>query len=162
VINLTEKIKINADNQTVWAFLTDFSKSLSFNRFHNSIEIPSSFSMNNKTNFVIEHNFGFGAYEMEAKITKCNPPVQFSISEVSKDEPNKGFSHSITFSLSGNDENTLLLYSLEGTYGRRVQDLSFKPILKGVMKNELRQLKNAIESSQQTEDHETSKSYNPI
>jgi len=162
VINLTEKIKINADNQTVWTFLTDFSKSLSFNRFHNEVEIPSSFSMNNKTNFIIKHNFGFGEYEMVAKIIDCNPPIRFSISEISDDDPNKGFPHTVTFELSGNDEQTLLSYTLEGTYGRMVQDMSFKPILKGVMIDELRRLKNAIESSQRTEVDETQKSYNPI
>jgi hypothetical protein len=41
-----------------------------------------------------------------------------------------------------------LSYTVTGTYGGKVQDLSFKPIIKGVVIEELLKIKNAIESSE--------------
>ena len=55
MIELSEKLFINADVQTVWAFLTDVEKSLSFNRFHVEIQLPNRFSVNNKS--VISFSF---------------------------------------------------------------------------------------------------------
>ena len=37
---------------------------------------------------------------------------------------------------------------MRGTYGGRVQDISFTPILKGVLKEEITKIKIAIESSE--------------
>ena len=162
MIEVSENLLINADVQTVWAFLTDVEKSLSFNRFHIEIRLPNRFSVNNKSKFTIIHNLGFGIYKMTAKILNCKPPICLSISEQTTSNPKRGFSHIITFELEPKGDMTILTYSLKGTYGRKVQDMSFKPILKGVMIDELRQLKKAIESSQRTEVDETAKSYNPI
>jgi hypothetical protein len=41
-----------------------------------------------------------------------------------------------------------LSYTVTGTYGGKVQDMSFKPILKGVIIEELLKIKNAIESAE--------------
>ena len=63
-------------------------------------------------------------------------------------EPNKkGFSHKIVFELQKNGDFTNLCYSLSGTYGGKVQNISFKPILKRVLKEEIKKIKIAIESS---------------
>ena len=45
-----------------------FSKSLSFNRFHTKLELPVNYSLSKMGEFIITLNFGFGNYEMTAKI----------------------------------------------------------------------------------------------
>ena len=98
--------------------------------------------------FTINHNFGFGNYDMVAEIKESVPPNRLSISEYCKDDPQKGFPHKIDFQIKSYLLNSKLIYTVSGTFGGRVQDLSFKPILRGVMKEELMKIKNAIESSQ--------------
>jgi len=55
-----------------------------------------------------------------------------------------------------------LNYTVYGTYGGKIQDISFKPILKGVMKEELLKIKNAIESSEIIHKAMPSKTVKPI
>ena len=149
MIELSEKLLINADVQKVWAFLTDVKKSLSFNRFHINIILPKQFSINNKSEFTIIHNFGFGDIVMTAKFVECISLKRIVISENSTDEASKGFPHTITFEFFEEGKSTILLYSVTGTYGGRVQNISFTPILKGVIKEEIIKIKNAIESSEE-------------
>ena len=149
MIELSENLLINADVQTVWAFLTDVEKSLSFNRFHVDIRLPNRFSVNNKSEFSIVHNFGFGNIEMTAKVIECISVKRIAISENPTNETSKGFSHEFTFEIFQEGKNTCLNYSVIGTYGGRVQDISFTPILKGVLKEEIIKIKNAIESSEE-------------
>ena len=148
MIELSEKLFINADVQTVWAFLTDVEKSLSFNRFHVEILLPNRFSVNNKSEFTIIHNFGFGNHEMRANVIESVATKRLVISEISKDDSSKGFSHEIKFEIFQEENNTQLNYLVSGTYGGRVQDISFTPILKGVLKEEIIKIKNAIESTE--------------
>ena len=148
MIEVSEKLLINADVQTVWAFLTDVEKSLSFNRFHVEICLPNQFSVNNKSEFTIIHNFGFGNLEIVAKVVECVITKQLVISEKASDDSSKGFPHEIKFEIIKEDSNTRLNYSVRGSYGGRVQDMSFTPILKGVLKEEIIKIKNAIESSE--------------
>jgi len=148
MIEVSEKLLINADVQTVWAFLTDVEKSLSFNRFHVEIRLPHRFSVNNKSEFTIIHNFGFGNLEIVAKVVECVITKQLVISEKASDDSSKGFPHEIKFEIIKEDSNTRLNYSVRGSYGGRVQDMSFTPILKGVLKEEIIKIKNAIESSE--------------
>jgi len=149
MIELSEKLLIKADVQKVWAFLTDVEKSLSFNRFHIEIQVPNHFSVNNNSEFTIIHNFGFGNYEMSAQVIEYVATKKLVIAEGSNDDISKGFTHKITFEIIQEQNNTQFNYSLSGTYGGRVQDLSFMPILKGVLKEEIIRIKNAIESSEQ-------------
>jgi len=148
MIELSEKLFINADVQTVWAFLTDVEKSLSFNRFHVEILLPNRFSVNNKSEFTIIHNFGFGNHEMRANVIEYVATKRLVISELSKDDFSKGFPHKIKFEIFQEENNTQLNYLVSGTYGGRVQDISFTPILKGVLKEEIVKIKNAIESTE--------------
>ena len=43
MIKHTQNILINSDNQKVWAFLIDFSRSLIFDRYYSLIELPVIF-----------------------------------------------------------------------------------------------------------------------
>ena len=148
MIELSENLLINADLQTVWAFLTDIDKSLSFNRFHVDIRLPNRFSVNNNSEFTIIHNFGFGNLEIVARVVECVTTKQLVISEKASDDSLKGFPHEIKFEIIKKDNNTSLNYSVSGSYGGRVQDMSFTPILKGVLKEEIIKIKNAIESTE--------------
>ena len=162
MIDITQKIYIKADINKIWAYLTDFSHSLNFNRFHTKMELPANYSLRTMDTFKINHNFGFGNYNMVAKIKDSVPPNRLSISEYCPDDPKKGFPHTVDFQIKQDVHRSILKYTVSGTYGGRVQDMSFKPILKGVMKDELLRIKNAIESSQTVNEAMTSKTAKPI
>ena len=162
MINITQKISIKADINTIWAYLTDFSHSLNFNRFHINMELPPNYSLGKMNAFTINHNFGFGTYEMVAKIKKFIPPNRLSLFEYCHDDPKKGFPHTVDLKIDSDLKKSRLSYTVSGTYGGRVQDLSFKPILRGVMKEELLKIKNASESSETAYKAMTSETAKPI
>ena len=85
---------------------------------------------------------------MRANVIECVATKRLVISEISKDNSSKGFPHKIKFEIFQKENNTQLNYLVSGTYGGRVQDISFTPILKGVLKEEIVKIKNAIESTE--------------
>ena len=115
MITISENITINSDINKIWAFITDFSLSLNYNRFHTNLELPSNYSVGKMKKFNINHNFGFGNYNMVAEITECIPPNRLCISEYCKGEKGKGFPHSIEFYL----EPHFILYYLSSAKFRR-------------------------------------------
>ena len=162
MVNITQKIYIKADINKIWAYLTDFSLSLNFNRFHTNLELPTNYSLGKMDTFKINHNFGFGNYDMVAKIKNCVPPHRLTISEYCPDNIKKGFPHTIIFQIEPALERSKLIYTVSGTYGGSVQDISFKPILKGVIIEELLKIKNAIESSEDVPKPLVSETVKPI
>ena len=162
MLQITENITINTDVNVIWSFITDFSRSLLCNRFHVDLELPSNYSLGKMKKFNIIHNFGFGNYEMVAEITDCIPPNRLCISEYCKGEKKKGFPHSIEFYIEPYRDKSKIFYTVAGTYGGRVQDISFKPILKGVMIEELLKIKKAIESSEKVPKPITIETVKPI
>ena len=162
MLTISENIIINADVNKIWAFLTDFSMSLNYNRFHTSLELPTNYSVGKMKKFNINHNFGFGNYNMIAEITECIPPNRLCISEYCIEDKKKGFSHSIEFQIEPSNEKSKIYYTVTGTYGGKVQDMSFKPILKGVMIEELLKIKNAIESSEKVSKPTVTETVKPI
>ena len=162
MLPISENITIKADVNKIWAFLTDFSISLKYNRFHTNLELPSNYSIGKMKKFNINHNFGFGNYNMVAEVTECIPPNRLCISEYCIDDKKKGFSHAIEFLIEPGIEKSKMYYTVTGTYGGKVQDMSFKPILKGVMIEELLKIKNAIESSEQAPKPITTETVKPI
>lgn len=131
--------------------MSNLSRSLVFNRFHIKIITDPKPSFKKGSLFTITHNFGFGNYDLEAKVLNWSPPGEMTLKECNAENPDKGFPHTFTFSLLPIDKQTEIQYMVEGTYGNRVQDVAFKPILKGVMVEELYRIKLAIESSVSTE-----------
>ena len=109
----------------------------------------SSFKEGSK--FIIEHNFGFGNHNHEVVVKNWDPPKKMTLIEHNSENPNKGFPHNIIFLLKIKGQYTELRYTVEGTYGNRVQDVTFKPILKGIMVEELYRIKQAIESTVSSE-----------
>ena len=162
MINITHKIYIKADINKIWTYLTDFSQSLMFNRFHTNMELPTNYSLRKMETFKINHNFGFGNYDMVAEITDCIPPNKICLWEYCIDDKNKGFPHKVEFRIEPKGENCILNYRVSGSYGGKVQDMSFKPILKGVIIEELLKIKNAIESSEKVPKPLTSETVKPI
>ena len=162
MINITQKIYIKADINKIWAYLTDFSNSLMFNRFHTNMELPANYALGKMKTFKINHNFGFGNYEMIAEVKDSEPPNRLTISEYCPDDEKKGFPHTVIFQIEPVLERSKLSYTVSGTYGGRVQDISFKPILNGVIKEELLKIKNAIESSETANRTIASETVKPI
>ena len=162
MINITQNIYIKADINIIWAYLTDFSQSLHFNRFHTNIILPPSYSLGTMDSFKISHNFGFGNYDMVAKVKKSVPPNRLSIAEYCPDDPKKGFPHMVDLQIETYLQQSRLSYTVSGTYGSKVQDISFKPILQGVIKEELLKIKNAIESSETANKAMITESVKPI
>ena len=162
MVNITQKIYIKADINKIWAYLTDFSHSLMFNRFHTKIVLPPNYSLGKMDTFKIKHNFGFGNYDMVAKIKDSAPPNRLTIIEYCPDDPKKGFPHTMDLQIEPDLQKSRLSYTVSGTYGGRVQDMSFKPILNGVMKEELLRIKHSIESSETANKSITSESVKPI
>ena len=150
MIEISEKITVKADINKVWAFLTEFSGSLSFNRFHIEMELPPKYSLAKMEKFTIVHNFGFGSHEMEVKVLEFVPPNRLVLSEECADDPNKGFPHTSTFNIAPWENDCIIHYDVKGTFGGKVQDIPFSPILKGVIIEELLKMKKAIESSEVT------------
>jgi len=162
LLEITENITIDSNVNVIWAFITDFSLSLHYNRFHTDIELSSNYSISKMNKFNIKHNFGFGNYQMVAEITECIPPNKICISEYCENDKSKGFPHNIEYYIKPHLNKTKIFYTVKGTYGGKVQDMSFKPILKGVMIEELVKIKIAIESSEKTQKPIVQKSVKPI
>ena len=57
------------------------------------------------------------------------------------------FSHTISYHIKPNNNNIELEYDLSGNFGSSILEISLKPILHGVIIDELRNIKLAIESS---------------
>ena len=60
---------------------------------------------------------------------------------------NPEFSHIISYHIQPNNNNIELEYDLSGNFGSSILEISLKPILHGVIIDELRNIKLAIESS---------------
>lgn len=162
MINANSNITINAEIQKVWYFLEDFSIGLSYNRFHKEIRIEKSYSIDCEQNIIIKHNFGFGDIDMNLKVKELSYPNKIIISEKKINKDLKSFDHVSTFEIIKQGDLSILDYTVEGTFGNKVADLSFLPILKAVIIEELSKIKKAIESSEDTIQAFKNKQYNPV
>ena len=148
MITITEKIIINADIQRVWSFLSDFEISLNINTFHQQIIIPNKFSLTtNSQEFNIIHNFGLGSIDMNVQIVNYIPLRSIELFKKNKDKLHKAFEHTSRYEVIGDNEHTELKYSTIGSFNSKIQNIPFKPILIKVMNNELINMNNMIESS---------------
>ena len=86
----------------------------------------------------------------EVKVLDFLPPNRLIISEECPGDPKKGFPHTSTFNIKPQEKKCKISYGVQGTFGGKVQDIPFKPLLIGVMKEELLKMKKAIESSEVT------------
>ena len=148
MIKVETKIDINSDTEKIWKFLNNISLGLSFNRFHKKINVENSFSLKPDSKIVIEHNFGFGSYNMILSVLESLPNERVIFEEKAENESDQLFYHQTTFLIHEKKHDICELdYIVKGTFENKFADLSFKPILKGVMLDELIKMKLAIESS---------------
>ena len=160
MIKVKSKIDIKSTEQEIWSFLNNISLGLSFNRFHKKIHIQNSFSVNIEKEMIVEHNFGFGTYDMILKVVDSIPNNKIVFEEKSKRDQDQLFDHKTTFEISNISDNLCRLnYVVEGTFNNKFADLSFKPLLKGVMLDELIKIKFAVESSSSNNKHNQ---YSPV
>tara|TARA_B100000519_G_scaffold198469_1_gene207916 strand:- start:398 stop:880 length:483 start_codon:yes stop_codon:yes gene_type:complete len=160
MIKVKSKINIKSTEQEIWSFLNNISLGLSFNRFHKKIYIENSFSINIEKEMIVQHNFGFGTYDMILKVIDSSPNNKIVFEEKSKIDEDQLFDHKTTFEISHVSDNLCRLdYMVEGTFNNKFADLSFKPLLKGVMLDELIKIKFAIESSSSNNKHNQ---YSPV
>ena len=147
MITITEQISIKADLQKTWRIISDLEISLSINQFHKKIIIPDKFSLTNGSTFNIVHNFGLGAVNMNVKIIDYIPLKKIELLKINHEQTYTSFEHSINYEIEKNDLETILHYSTTGSFNFKIQNIPFKPILTQIIKKELRQIKNIIESA---------------
>ena len=148
MIKVESIIDIKSEPEKIWSFLNIISMGLSFNRFHQKVDVENSFSISTDSEITIEHNFGFGSYDMTLTVLESNPPNKIVFQEKSKKASDQLFDHKTTFIIDKKKDSICeLIYIVEGSFKNKFADLSFKPILKGVTLDELIKMKLAIESS---------------
>jgi len=153
MITITEQITINADTQKVWRLLSDFEISLNINLFHKEVIIPDKFSLTaNNPEFNIIHNFGLGNINMIVNVQEYIPLGLLKLSKKNSNKSYAGFEHSSEYKLINNQNQTILKYSILGSFNFKVQNIPFKPILANVIKAELLNIKSMVESSEELPD----------
>ena len=162
MLQLEQSISVKADKHVVWAFLTDISNSMCFNRFHKDLKEMEKYSISPGSEFFVCHNFGISDIRMLAKVISCQPLSNFSIKESPVKKDQKGLQHTVTFRLEQSGNKTKIIYLFEGTFGNNLKDIPFRPIMKGVMVEELLRMKHAIESSESTNIPLKSSGFKPV
>ena len=147
MITITEQILIKADQQKVWSFLSDFEMSLMINQFNKQIILPNKINLRkHSAKFNIIHNFGLGDVNMIVDIIEYQPLKKIELLKSGSSHTYASFKHSIKYELEHAKAETILNYSINGSFNFKIQNIPFKPILMNVVKKELKQIKNIIES----------------
>ena len=162
MIKSNSNIIIKADAQKIWHFLEDVSSSLRYNRFHKNIKVQKSYSIHSDQDIIIDHNFGFGNVPMRLHIQESLAPIKLIIEEENINSELMAFNHISKFEIINQGDVCCLNYSVEGTFDNKVADISFTPILKAVIIEELSKIKKTIESSEHNINSFKNKQYNPI
>ena len=146
MIKHTQKIEINSDLNKVWFFLMNFSHSLIFDKYYTKIELPFNYSVNKNLIFKIYINYFFMLQQYNAKVKECLPPESFILNI--KNVRGVGYQHQKSFSLQKKGSKTLLTYKHSGSFDYFILDLFFFIFLKSSCLNELKHIKQSIESSE--------------
>ena len=67
---------------------------------------------------------------------------------------NSDFQHTVSYTIRLTNNNVELEYDLSGDFGSKILEISLKPILHGIIIDELRNIKSAIESSNKVISHQ--------
>ena len=161
MLKIKKNILINASPERVWLFLLELNYSMTMNRSHTNIEFPSSFKPELNSTFTIHQNFAITKYKFKSKIISKDPFGTLSILKTMIGKPN--LMHSITYDIALKGSLVKLDYTLDGSLGSSILEMSLKPIVHGIIIDELRNLKSAIESSNPNMQLDTAmKKLNPI
>ena len=157
MLNIKKNISINANPEKVWHFLLSLKYSMSMNRSHTKV----SFTSNLNDSFKIHQNLAIVKYIFDTTIDSKKPFKELTLTKTLSDKPE--FSHSISYIILSNNNNLQLDYHLSGDFGSVILEMSLKPILHGIIIDELRNIKLAIESSEKlVEDYYSSEKLKPI
>ena len=157
MLNIKKNISINATPEKVWHFLLSLKYSMSMNRSHTKINFPSNF----KDSFQIHQNLAIVKYIFDVTIDTKKPFEELIFLKVMSDNPE--FSHTISYHIRLTNNNSELDYDLSGDFGSVILEISLKPILHGIIIDELRNIKLAIDSSDKViEDYHSSEKLKPI
>jgi len=141
MLNIKKNISINATPEKAWHFLLSLKYSMSMNRSHTQV----NFNSKSQDFFQIHQNLAIVKYIFDVTIERKDPFQQLTFLKVMSDNPE--FSHTISYHIQPNNNNIELEYDLSGNFGSSILEISLKPILHGVIIDELRNIKLAIESS---------------
>ena len=157
MLNIKKNISINASAEKVWYFLLSLKYSMSMNRSHTKV----SFTSNLNESFKIHQNLAIVKYIFDTTIDSKKPFKELTLTKTLSDNPE--FSHSISYIILSNNNNLKLDYHLSGDFGSVILEMSLKPILHGIIIDELRNIKLAIESSDKlVEDYHSLEKLKPI
>jgi len=157
MLNIKKNISINANPEKVWYFLLSLKYSMSMNRSHTKV----SFTSNLNDSFKIHQNLAIVKYIFDTTIDSKKPFKELTLTKTLSDKPE--FSHSISYIILSNNNNLKLDYHLNGDFGSVILEMSLKPILHGIIIDELRNIKLAIESSDKlVEDYHSLEKLKPI
>ena len=157
MLNIKKNISINANPEKVWNFLLSLKYSMSMNRSHTKVDFP----LNLDDSFKIHQNLAIVKYVFDTTIDSKKPFKKLTLTKILLDKPE--FSHSISYIILSNNNNLKLDYHLSGDFGSVILEMSLKPILHGIIIDELRNIKLAIESSDKlVEDYHSLEKLKPI
>ena len=157
MLNIKKNISINANPEKVWHFLLSLKYSMSMNRSHTKVR----FTSNLNDSFKIYQNLAIVKYIFDTTIDSKKPFKELTLTKTLSDKPE--FSHSISYIILSNNNNLKLDYHLSGDFGSVILEMSLKPILHGIIIDELRNIKLAIESSDKlVEDYHSLEKLKPI
>ena len=151
MLNIKKNISINATPEKVWHFLLSLKYSMLMNRSHTKVNFPSDFNFELDSKFKIHQNLAIVKYVFDAKIVTKKPFEQLAILKAISDDSK--LSHTISYHIKLINRNLELKYNLSGDFGSTILEMSLKPILHGIIIDELRNIKSAIESSDEIITH---------
>ena len=143
MIKHSQNIIINANNQKVWNFLVDFSKSLIFDRYYLLIELPQRYSVNDDSSFSVKAKYLFQSYHLYAKVVNHTPLNSLKIKLSSNT-----FYHVKTFKLVSIQNKTQISYIYTAHFNNTIKNIVMFSMLKASCLSELVYIKKAIESSE--------------
>ena len=146
MIKHRKKIVIKANNEKVWFFISDLSRSLIFDKYYTLVELPSNYSINKDLIFFIYTKYFFKIKKCEAKIVNTNAPLSL---EIACSSPSLNvFNHTKKFVLKSFNDKTELTYILEGSFHKNYYNIFYNYLIKIAFNLELQYIKKAIESSE--------------
>ena len=157
MLNIKKNISINASAEKVWNFLLSLRYSMLMNRSYTKVDFP----LNLEDSFKIHQNLAIVKYIFDTTIDSKKTFKELTLTKTLSGKPE--FFHSISYIILSSNNNLKLDYHLSGDFGSMILEMSLKPILHGIIIDELRNIKLAIESSdKRVEDYHSLEKLKPI
>ena len=145
MLEIKKTIIINTSVETIWSFLLSMNYSMTMNRSHVKVDFPSNFKPEINSQFKIKQNFAIVKFNFEAEIVHKDTFKELIISK--KMIQNQSLIHQIKYKIEVLDNSVKLISIFYGELGKKMIEISLKPIIHGIMIDELRNMKSAVESS---------------